>query len=187
MDIGRWTGVKTLTKKADRIAEIAIIVLLVLLGFQFIPGRTPASEASIDVLARAKAVSMSPAQSESFRKELGQVRLVVDSNGDASTLLEALEEKYSGRHEVWSLGGRHAEAAGNEPEALLRYARAVRLHPDYLDEGSGDFLGTRIERLNDLAFKRLTGKKKSAGLTRGETETLKVVYFLRRRFAGGCE
>ncbi len=176
-----------MTKKADRIAEIAIIGLLVLLGFQFIPGRTPVSEASIDVLARAKAVSMSPAQLSSFRKELGQVRLVVDGNGDASTLLETLEEKYSGRHEVWSLGARYAEAAGNEPEALLRYARAVRLHPDYLDEGSPDYLGTRIELLNDMAFRRLTVKKRAAGLTEGEAGTLKVVYFIRRRIAGGCE
>ncbi len=179
--------IKHVTKKADRIAEIAIIVLLVLTGFQFIPDRTPASEASIEVLARAKAVSMSPAQSASFRKELDQVRLVVDSNGDAVDILEELKKKYPGRHEVWALSARFLEAVGENQQALSHYARAVRLDPGYFDKDSPIYLGHRIKSLNHNVFEDLILKKRRSGLSPGESEYLKIAYFLRRRLAGGCE
>lgn len=176
-----------MTKKADRIAEAAIIAILITLGALLLSNSTPDSQASLGDLARIRTVAMNSAELESFRGELGEIRLMVDGNQDASAAVEDLEKKYPGRHEVWALSGRYEEASGNEAASLTRYARAVRLHPDYLDKGSPDFLGTRIKRLNDSIFSRLTEKKKRSSLSASEGQTLDTVYFLRRRFAGGCE
>ncbi len=176
-----------MTKNADRIAEIAIVALLVFLGTQFLPSRTPTTEASINMLAGARVKSLGPVESANFRKELAQARLVVDSNGDAVDILEELKKKYPGRHEVWALSARFLEAVGKNQQALSHYARAVRLDPGYFDKDSPIYLGHRIKSLNHNVFEDLILKKRRSGLSPGESEYLKIAYFLRRRLAGGCE
>jgi hypothetical protein len=76
---------------------------------------------------------------------------------------------------------------GEEPAALMDYARVVRLQPDYLDDGSPLYLGARIEGVTDRELTRLRGKKKAEGLTGEERKLIKAAYFLVRRLAGGCE
>ncbi len=176
-----------MTKKADRIAEAAIVVILILLGVLIFHERTSVSQASPGDMITTRKAALSQAEMEAFRGRLRQARLLADSNQDADEKISELEKAYPGRHEVWALSGRYEEASGNEEASLSNYARAVRLHPDYLDEGSPDYLGTRIKRLNDSMFSRLTEKKKKTSLSTVERQMLDKVYFLRRRFAGGCE
>ncbi|MFV1956174.1 MAG: tetratricopeptide repeat protein [bacterium] len=176
-----------MTKTAERIAEIAIVALLVFLGIQFLPSRTPTTEISINILAGARVKSMDPVESAYFKKELAQARLVVDGDGDAADILEELKKKYPGRHEVWALSARFLEVEGKNLEALSHYARAVRLNPNYIEEDSPIFLGHRIKSLTNNVLEDLILKKRRSGLSPGESEYLKIAYFLRRRMAGGCE
>ncbi len=176
-----------MTKKADRIAEIAIIALLIFLGIQFLPDRTSATEATVSSLASARAEKIEPADLATFTEELKKARLLVDGNKDAENDLARLLEKYPGRHEVWSLSARYREYSSDNLKALSHYARAVRLDPDYLDKKSPIFLGHRIKNLNNNVFDDLLLKKRRSGLSAEESEYLKIAYFLRRRLAGGCE
>jgi len=175
------------TKNADRIAEIAIVALLVFLGAQFLPSRTPTTEISINTLAGARVKSMDPVESAYFKKELTQARLVVDGDSDAAEILEKLKKKYPGRHEVWALSARFLETVGKNQEALSHYARAVRLNSDYLEKDSPIFLGHRIKSLTNNVLEDLILKKRKSGLSPEEVEYVKIAYFLRRRLAGGCE
>jgi hypothetical protein len=69
----------------------------------------------------------------------------------------------------------------------MDYARAVRLQPDYLDDGSPLYLGARIEGVTDRELARLRAKKSAEGLAGDERDMIKAAYFLVRRIAGGCE
>ena len=173
------------TRTVDRLTELAVlacIVAAVLLLFLSAGG----SKAGGD-LASLRTQEVQGAEAEAFRTSLDQTRRLVDGGGNPENRLADLVTHYSGRHEVWALSARYHEARGEEPAALVDYARAVRLQPDYLDDGSPLYLGTRIEGVTDRELTRLRGKKTAEGLTGEERKMIKAAYFLVRRLAGGCE
>jgi len=124
---------------------------------------------------------------ERFHTLLDEARRITDSNGDPDPLLQELEGSFPGRHEVWALAARNAAAQGRDGEALLDFARAVRLQPDYLDERSVMFLGKRIEALTGKVMAELDAARTRRDLDSSGKELLKTAYFLRRQMAGGCE
>jgi len=172
-------------RAVNRLTEIAAFacmaaaILLLLLP----PGNT---EGGGD-LASLRTQEVQGAEGDAFRTSLAKARRLVDGGGDPENGLADLANRYPGRHEVWALSARHHEARGEEPAALMDYARAVRLQPDYLDDGSPLYFGVRIEGVTDRELTRLRGKKSSEGLTGEERKLIKAAYFLVRRLAGGCE
>ena len=122
-----------------------------------------------------------------FHTLLGEARRLTDTNRDPEPLMQELKGSFPGRHEVWALAARHWEAEGQDSEALVAYARAVRLQPDYLDEGSELFLGKRIQALTVKVMGELDAARSNQGLDSTGKKLLKTAYFLKRRLAGGCE
>jgi len=175
-----------MTKHIDKLTGAAILVLAVALAFQVYHSRL-AEPAGMDGIVRARIQSIPPEERLAFEQGLNDARILVDSNGDVEAALTDLRDRYSGRYEVWSLSGRYWESVGDEPGAIMDYARAVQLNGDYLDDRSSIYLGGRIQRLVDRSFVSLTERKRDQGLTGEEKNLLKTVYFLRRRLAGGCE
>ena len=173
------------TRAVNRLTELAVlacIVAAVLLLFLSAGGSKAGGE-----LAGLRTQEVRGAEGDAFRTSLAEVRRLVDGGGNPENGLADLVSRYPGRHEVWALSARHHEARGEEPVALMDYARAVRLQPDYLDDGSPLYLGARIEGVTDRELTRLRGKKKAEGLTGEERKLIKAAYFLVRRLAGGCE
>lgn len=123
---------------------------------------------------------------EEFRILVREVRRKVDSNVEPGLTLSRLLRDYPGRHEVWTVSARYEESAGREGSALVSYAHAVRLEPDYLDRNSDLYLGGRIVRVLDRAMEDLL-KARDRGLDEQEKIQLEAAYFLKRRLAGGCE
>lgn len=79
-----------------------------------------------------------------------------------------------------------AKLANNElGESIRNYALAVKLNPDFVDKKSPDKIGPELKTLvrdavietRKAAFKQRPGYKKS----------IKALYYLQRRLAGGCE
>ncbi len=163
-----------------------MVIIAVALVFLAVTG--PAGDTGgMAEIARSLARPVPPGQARAFARGIKEARLLVDGNGDPAAALAELKKLYPGRHEVWALSARSHENTGDNRDALMDYARAVRLKGDYLDAGSPLYLGGRIRSLVRRIFPALLKKKKREELAGNEKELLKVVYFLRRRIAGGCE
>jgi len=172
------TLINRITESLAVLCAIAAVIIL---------ARSATAPAMEDSLADTKVQAVAGLDMERFNTLLNEARRITDSNGDPGPLLQVLEGSFPGRHEVWALAARSAEAQGREGEALLDFARAVRLQPDYLDKRSALFLGKRIEALTGKVMAGLDAARTSRVLDGAEKELLKTAYFLRRRMAGGCE
>jgi len=170
-----------INRLTEALAMMCVAVAVITLAYS---AKVPAVEGS---LAELRVQTVSDQDMVRFHGFLGEARRLTDTNGNPEPLLEELEESFPGRHEVWALAARHLEYKGRNNEALSAYARAVRLQPDYLDEGSGLFLGKRIEVLTVKVMDELNAARRSQGLDSSGKELLKAAYFLKRRLAGGCE
>ena len=172
-------------KSVDRITEaLAILCVAAAVITLTVSARVPVVEGS---LADLRVQTVSDQDMSRFQNLLQEARRLADTNRDPKPLLKELKGSFPGRHEVWALTARHAEAEGRDSEALTAYARAVRLQPDYLDERSSLFLGKRIEVLTVRVMGDLNAARSSQGLDGAGKELLKTAYFLKRRLAGGCE
>jgi cytochrome c-type biogenesis protein CcmH/NrfG len=169
----------------NRLTEtLALLCVAAAIAILVYSARVPAVEGS---LADLKVQVVSDHDMARFHVLLQDARRLTDTNRNPDAVMEELKESFPGRHEVWALAARHWEAQGHDGEALFAYARAVRLQPDYLDEGSGLFLGKRIEMLTAKVMDDLDTARSSRDLDNAGKQLLKTAYFLKRRLAGGCE
>ena len=165
----------------EALAVLCTAAAVIILAYS---ARVPTVEGS---LANMRVQTVSDQDMVRFHSLLGEARRLTDTNRDPEPLLQELKGSFPGRHEVWALAARHWEAEGQDNEALVAYARAVRLQPDYLDEGSDLFLGKRIQALTVKVMGELDAARSSQGLDSAGKNLLKTAYFLKRRLAGGCE
>jgi len=169
----------------NRITEaLAVLSVAGAVVIMIYSARVPTVEGS---LADMRVQTVSDQDMVRFQTLLGEARRLTDTNRDPEPLMQELKASFPGRHEVWALAARHWEAEVQDNEALVAYARAVRLQPDYLDEGSELFLGKRIQALTVKVMGELDAARSSQGLDSAGKKLLKTAYFLKRRLAGGCE
>jgi hypothetical protein len=173
------------TRIVDRVTEfLAILCVIAAMAILLFPPGGPDAGGS---LAGLRPQDMQGLEAQQFRTSLDEARRLVDGGGEPENALADLTARFAGRHEVWAISARHHENTGEESAALMDYARAVRLQPDYLDEKSPLYLGPRIEGVTGRVMARLREKKTAEGLSGDEPARLKAAYFLVRRIAGGCE
>ena len=172
-------------KIVDRLTEaLAVLCIAAAVITLVYSARVPTVEGS---LSDMRVQTVSEQDMVRFHTLLGEARRLTDTNGDPEPLVQELKGSFPGRHEVWAIAARYQEAEGQDSEALVAYARAVRLQPDYLDEGSELFLGKRIQALTVKVMGELDAARSSQGLDSAGKDLLKTAYFLKRRLAGGCE
>jgi hypothetical protein len=170
-----------INRLTESLALLCVALAVITLAYS---AKVPTVEGS---LAELRVQVVSDQDMVRFQALLTEARRLTDTNGNPEPLLEELEESFPGRHEIWALAARHWEAEGQDSEALVAYARAVRLQPDYLDEGSELFLGKRIQALTVKVMGELDAARRSQGLDSTGKKLVKTAYFLKRRLAGGCE
>lgn len=168
----------------DRITEI-LVVLCVAAALVVLSGRSRVPDDK-GFLAGLRVQEVGDQDLERFRALIREVRRKVDSNIEPGQTMIQLKKDYPGRHEVWAVSARHEESVGRDGPAVVSYARAVRLEPDYLDENSILYLGRRIEGIVDRIMEDLL-EARDNGLDEEGKVQLKAAYFLKRRLAGGCE
>ncbi len=167
----------------DRALLAAALVLALLLGRELASLRASAAAAGGGG-ASSSGTAPLPAPAE----RLDRVRALVDGNDagarEATALLTA---EFPRDAAGWELKARFHQGAGERPEAVLAWARAVREEPELADEGGARFRGDLIEALAEEEFARLRAARSRGALAPGEKQELEAVYYLRRRLAGGCE
>jgi len=67
-------------------------------------------------------------------------------------------------------------------ESIKGFLKAVRLDPDYVDEGCNIYKGTLIKEVTLDAIEHFKGKTDDES-----KEAIKLVYAMQRRLAGSCE
>ena len=172
---------RTVDRFTEALALLCVAAALVVLTNW---SRVPAAEGS---LADLRVQTVSDQDVVRFHSLLDEARRLADTNRDPEPVLKELKGSFPGRHEVWALAARHSESVGSDNEALVAYARAVRLQPEYMDKKSGLFLGKRIEVLTLRVMGELDTARNSGDLDSAGKNLLKTAYFLKRRLAGGCE
>ena len=172
---------RLVNRLTEALAVLCIAAAVIILAYS---ARVPTVEGS---LADMRVQTVSDQDMVRFQALLTEARRLTDTNRDPEPLMQELMGSFPGRHEVWALAARHWEAEGQDSEALVAYARAVRLQPDYLDEGSELFLGKRIQALAVKVMGELDAARRNQGLDSTGKKLLKTAYFLKRRLAGGCE
>ncbi len=79
-------------------------------------------------------------------------------------------------------------AQDNLEQGIVNYSEAIKLHPDFVDRKSEDFLGRSKKELKPYVDKAIIySKKKEFRSKPGYKKVLKHIYYLQRRMAGGCE
>ncbi len=77
---------------------------------------------------------------------------------------------------------------GNLAQGVANYSQAIKLHPDFVDKRSEDFLGRNKKELKPYVDRAITiSRRKEFRSKPNYKKILKHIYYLQRRMAGGCE
>ncbi|MBI4650273.1 hypothetical protein HY745_03105 [Candidatus Desantisbacteria bacterium] len=72
-------------------------------------------------------------------------------------------------------------------EAIDEYYKAGKLHPDYMDASSKDFLGDELKEVIKFSIVKLNQKLKMNPDDKNIISRLKIIYKMEKRFGQGCE
>ncbi|MBI5417161.1 hypothetical protein HZA55_04340 [Candidatus Poribacteria bacterium] len=72
-------------------------------------------------------------------------------------------------------------------EAIDLYYKAAKLHPEYMDASSKDFLGDELKEAIKISIVKLNQKLQTNKQDKEIIAKLKIVYKMERRFGQGCE
>jgi tetratricopeptide (TPR) repeat protein len=77
---------------------------------------------------------------------------------------------------------------GDMDQSIINYSQAIKLHPDFVDKKSEDFLGKKTKELKPYVNKAIIySRSKEFRNKPNYKKVLKHLYYLQRRMAGGCE
>ena len=76
---------------------------------------------------------------------------------------------------------------GNLGNCIHSYRRAVEMEPDYVDERTPLFIGTKIKKLVTEGREKFGREKSLKPKDKEVRKVLKDIYYLQSRLAGGCE
>lgn len=101
--------------------------------------------------------------------------------------LAELEKRYPGEAHGQILKGEIQAELGARDEAIASYAAAVRLSGDYVDRDSPLSQRATIQRLVDAGLQEVGARLKAHPDNRSAAATMRQLYYLQSRLAGGCE
>jgi hypothetical protein len=173
----------------DRIHLLAVVLVLVVIalllgGFidrddeTFRSKRDPSVERAMQERARA-----------TFLLETYQPvdQMIVDKRyAEALLKLQVFEKTYPGEPHSMILRGSILVAQGVLGEGISQYAAAVKVNGDYVDEKSSLNRRDEITSLVENALPKIKESLRST-VTPSSEQSLRNLYYLQSRLAGGCE
>jgi cytochrome c-type biogenesis protein CcmH/NrfG len=143
------------------------------------PGLEKAMERQLAMQARVAFLEGIYAPVEVLRK--------ADQSSQALLKLEELSRLYPGEAHGHLLKGEILSQQGVLDEAVASYVTALRLSGDYLDEQSPLSRRAEIRQLVDDGLHIVGARARANPDNRSLAASLKNVYYLQSRLAGGCE
>jgi len=107
-------------------------------------------------------------------------------SAEALLRLQEFEKAYPGEPHTQILRGSILVAQGVLGEGVSQYAAAVRVNGDYVDANSSLNRRSEIDQLVESALPKVRDSLRRNESPTGE-KTLKELYYLQSRLAGGCE
>jgi tetratricopeptide (TPR) repeat protein len=107
--------------------------------------------------------------------------------GEAMSKLEDIVKMYPDNPQSYVYLARVHLKQGRLGESLRNYRIAVEMEPDYVDERTPLFIGDEIEDLVEEGREKFGREKDLKPEDEEVRKTLKDIYYIQRRLAGGCE
>jgi hypothetical protein len=101
--------------------------------------------------------------------------------------LDELNRSYPNEAHGFILKGEILAGMGTLDEAVVNFARGIRLNGDYLDRKSPLSRRPEIQKVADDALRVVGDRARANPGNRSTAESLKNINYLRSRLAGGCE
>lgn len=106
---------------------------------------------------------------------------------EALLKLEELSARYPGEAYGLALKGKMLAESGAQSQAIASYAQAVRLNGEHVDKNSPLSRREEISRLVDSGLTTFLPKIKAQPADLSLKQTIRDLYYLKSRLAGGCE
>lgn len=171
----------------NKINYIMIIILTALLGFiAYSGGKANWKDAQgKDFYAMSARSKVSDKEKEErIRKTYSKVMELIDSGAleKALLMLKQMETGNKNDAHLYFLQGEIYSKMKLYKESITSFLKAVKLDPDYVEEGCSLYRGTLIKEVTQDAIEYFKDRSDSAS-----RETIKIVYAMQRRLAGSCE
>lgn len=169
-----------------------VSLALVVVGLVLVVATAPRRSAQADGQALDRALERTLAYQArvALIKELyGPVEALRQTGQSQSALLKLaeIEKSYPGEAHGQILKGEIQAQLGALDEAVASYAAAVRLSGDYVERDSPLSQRDEIQQLVNDGLKRVGARLAEHPDNRSAQGTMKQLYYLQSRLAGGCE
>jgi tetratricopeptide (TPR) repeat protein len=177
----------------DKASWLAVIIILIVCGMMLYTNHqeVQASGTTIaEAAARSTVSRFIKERSPEVKKALSEAITLYDNKKYTETITAAEnilklepEEPFA-----YLYLARAYREQGNIDQGIINYSRAIKLHPDFVDKKSEDFLGRERKELKPYVNQAIIYSKSEEFRSKPNyKEVLKHLYYLQRRMAGGCE
>jgi predicted Zn-dependent protease len=124
-----------------------------------------------------------------LRELYGPVEALLQTGQDQAALLKLteIEKTYPGEAHGQMLKGSIQARLGAVDEAVASYAAGVKLRGDYVDQENPLSRRTEIGRVVESGLRTVSLRLAANPDNRTAKATMKQLYYLQSRLAGGCE
>lgn len=150
----------------------------------------PGEQARAQVLDKALERAMTYQSRVALIRELyGPVEALLQAGQDQSALLKLteIEKTYPGEAHGQMLKGSIQARLGAVDEAVASYAAGVKLRGDYVDKENPLSRRNEIAKLVESGLRTVSARLALNPDNRTAKATMKQLYYLQSRLAGGCE
>ncbi|MBE0503998.1 MAG: hypothetical protein IBX46_07680 [Desulfuromonadales bacterium] len=174
----------------DKLLWLALLVLAAALVLVVVRAAGSSESAGSKVLDKAMERAMTYQSRVALIRELyGPVETLLQAGQDQSALLKLaeIEKTYPGEAHGQILKGSIQARLGAIDEAVASYATGVKLRGDYVDKENPLSRRTEIGRVVESGLQTVSARLAANPDNRTAQATMKQLYYLQSRLAGGCE
>jgi predicted Zn-dependent protease len=174
----------------DKLLWLALLVLAAALVIIMVRSAGSSESAGSKVLDKAMERAMAYQSRVALIRELyGPVETLLQAGQDQSALLKLaeIEKTYPGEAHGQILKGSIQARLGAIDEAVTSYATGVKLRGDYVDKENPLSRRTEIGRVVESGLQTVSVRLAANPDNRTVKATMKQLYYLQSRLAGGCE
>jgi predicted Zn-dependent protease len=174
----------------DKLLWLALFVLAGTLVVLVARAASPGEQAGIKALDKALERAITYQSRVALLRELyGPVEALLQTGQDQAALLKLteIEKTYPGEAHGQMLKGSIQARLGAVDEAVASYAAGVKLRGDYVDQENPLSRRTEIGRVVESGLRTVSLRLAANPDNRTAKATMKQLYYLQSRLAGGCE